>query len=84
MNTATVSGIIISTAAGVILLLVGVIKALVADHLRQIRQDMAGLKEANADHQDQLQDHSTRLVRIETTMRLNGCLDGEGMPRCGA
>ena len=83
MNSVTVTGIITGTASSVILLLIGVIKLLVADHLKQIRETLVELKEGQSDHQKKLEDHSGRLTTIETTLRLNGCLGADAKPRCG-
>ena len=82
MNTTTMSAIIVATAGAVILLLIGVIKVLVSDHLKGIRKTLETLQEGQDEHSGQLQDHAIRLTKVETTMRLVGCQGPDGISRC--
>jgi len=57
----------------VLLAMAWLLKVMVTDKLKTIQTTLDGLVSGQKDHGD-------RIVAIETTMRINGCGDGE--PRC--
>ena len=57
----------------VLLAMAWLLKVMVVDKLKTIQTTLDGLVSGQKDHGD-------RIVAIETTMRINGCTDGE--PRC--
>ena len=57
----------------VLLAMAWLLKVMVTDKLKTIQTTLDGLVSGQKDHGD-------RIVAIETTMRINGCTDGE--PRC--
>ena len=54
----------------------GLLRSMVVDRLDALQAAMDRLTAGHDDHQ-------TRLVRMETAMKLNGCMGPDGVPACG-